>query len=31
VDVQVDPAGLVFCVVEALPGHVTEANAHRWD
>ena len=26
-----DPAGLVFCVVEALPGHVTEANAHRWD
>ena len=26
-----DPAGLVFCVVEALPGDVTEANAHRWD
>jgi hypothetical protein len=26
-----DPAGLVFCVVEAPPGEVTGANAHRWD
>ena len=25
-----DPAGLVFCVVEAPPGELTEANAHRW-
>ena len=26
-----DPAGLVFCVVEAPPGDLTEANASRWD
>jgi glyoxalase superfamily protein len=26
-----DPAGLVFCVVEAPPGEVTGDNAHRWD
>ena len=25
-----DPAGLVFCVVEAPPGQLTGANAHRW-
>ena len=26
-----DPAGLVFCVVEAPPGELAGANAHRWD
>ena len=26
-----DPAGLVFCVVEAPPGKLTEANASRWE
>jgi anion-transporting ArsA/GET3 family ATPase len=29
--VMQDPAGLVFCVVEAPPGELTGANAHRWD
>jgi hypothetical protein len=26
-----DPAGLLFCVLPAQPGSLTDANAHRWD
>jgi hypothetical protein len=26
-----DPAGLLFCVVAAKPGSLTDANAQRWD
>ncbi len=26
-----DPAGLVFCVVQAPAGSLDDSNAHRWD
>jgi len=26
-----DPAGILFCVIPAEPGTLTEANAWRWD
>jgi hypothetical protein len=26
-----DPAGLVFCVISARPGELSDGNARRWD